>query len=180
MAKISTNLFIFFDLVILMLSLIILIFSALITHQEYTFRQSTNLFRFQLVESIIIVIINIIMDIKFFLSKYKGHNNYGMFIRFLLFYLILSCILLTFQRSDNINHKKIKVYGKTLLYIGNIDVAFIIASMILSFIVIDKRTNNSLYDDRVFNINSMENIDLLGGTTSFANSMVGSRELLKK
>ena len=142
------------DLIILLFNIVILDLSSMIASKEKSFRGSLNLFLFQLIESILIIILNLIMLIKMFLSNYKGHNNYGMFIRFLLFYLNLSCIILTFQRSDNLNQEGIKKLGTILLYIGLINNGFIISSMILSMIVVDKKPFYKFErgDDKLFNI----------------------------
>ena len=153
--NLSKTFFIFNDIIILMINLIIFILSLMILLKEKSYRGSTNLFLFQLIESILIIILNVIMLIKMFLSKYKGHNNYGMFIRFLLFYLNLSCVMLTYQRSDNLNDTEIKNLGNVLLYIGLFNNGFIISSMILSIIVIDKNIYSKPkkeFDDKTYNL----------------------------
>ena len=151
--NLSMTLFQVSDIIILILNVIILSLSSLIASNEKSFRGSIKLFLFQLIESILIIILDIIMLIKMFLSNYKGHNNYGMFIRFLLFYLNLSCIILTFQRSNNLNQERIRKIGNILLFIGLVNNGFIIISMILSIIVLDKRsfTKYKKFDDKMFN-----------------------------
>ena len=142
------------DFIILILNIIVLSLSSMIASNEKSFRGSIKLFLFQLIESILIIILDIIMLIKMCLSNYKGHNNYGMFIRFLLFYLNLSCVILTFQRSNNINQERIKKIGNMLLFVGLFNDGFIVISMILSIIVVDKRSFSKYKkdDDKMFNI----------------------------
>ena len=162
--NLSKTIFTFNDIIILLINLIIFILSLMILLKEKSIRGSTNLFLFQLIESILIIILNVIMLIKMFLSKYKGHNNYGMFIRFLLFYLNLSCVILTYQRSDNLNQDEIKNLGNILLYIGLFNNLFIISSMILSIIVIDKNIYSKPkkeFDDKTYNLaEQMEIFDI--------------------
>ena len=109
-----------------------------------------------------------------FLSKYKGHNNYGMFIRFLLFYLNLSCVMLTYQRSDNLNDTEIKNLGNVLLYIGLFNNGFIISSMILSIIVIDKNIYSKQkkeFDDKTYNLAEQMEIFEIDKSSGKSNSM---------
>ena len=160
------------DVIILLINLAIFVLSALITTKESSFRGSVTFFLFQLIESIIIVVLNLIMDAKYILSKYRGHNNYGMFIRFLMFYLITSCVVLTFQRSDNINQEDIQTFGTILLYIGLINDFFIITSMILSFVVSDKKIYSKREvdeEEKEFNINNMEQMDVFENDKSSGN-----------
>jgi hypothetical protein len=159
------------DVIILLINLAIFILSAIITSKESSYRSTITLFLFQLIESVIIVVLNLIMDAKNILSKYKGHNNYGMFIRFLLFYLITSCVVLTFQRSNNIDQDEIQILGTILLYIGLINDFFIISSMILSFMVSDKKIYSKKKDEeeKIFNINNMDQMDIFENDKSSAN-----------
>ena len=111
------------------------------------------------------------MDAKNILSKYRGHNNYGMFVRFLLFYLITSCVVLTYQRSNNINQDEIQILGTILLYIGLVNDFFIISSMILGFMVSDKKIYSKKKDEeeKVFNINTMDQMDVFENDKSSGN-----------
>ena len=172
--NLSKTFFTFNDIIILLINLIIFILSLMILLKEKSYRGSTNLFLFQLIESILIIILNVIMLIKMFLSKYKGHNNYGMFIRFLLFYLNLSCVMLTSQRSDNLNDTEIKNLGKVLLYIGLFNNGFIISSMILSIIVIDKNIYSKPkkeFDDKTYNLAEQMEIFEIDKSSGKSNSM---------
>ena len=112
------------------------------------------------------------MLLKLFLSKYKGHNNYGMFIRFLLFYLNLSLVILTYQRSDNLNQNEIKNLGSILLYIGLFNNAFIITSMILSIIVTDKTiySKSKKDDDKTYNLAEQMEIFEIDGSSGKSSS----------
>ena len=94
-----------------------------------------------------------------------------MFIRFLLFYLITSCVVLTFQRSNNIDQDEIQILGTILLYIGLINDFFIISSMILSFMVSDKKIYSKKKDEeeKIFNINNMDQMDIFENDKSSAN-----------
>ena len=148
------------DVIILLLNLVIFVISLLIIINE----NSLSLFLFQFIESILMIVLNLIMAIKILVSKYKGHNNYGMFIRFLIFYLSLSCALLTFQRCNNINTKEIKKLGNLLFVVGLFNNLIILISMILSFIVNDKKSFSKTKkeeDEKIFNINSLETMEIL-------------------
>ena len=155
------------DIFILLLNIAILLLSIFITVEESKYRKSTNLFLFQLIESVIAFALNVSMFVLNFVLKYKGHNLYGMFIRFLMFYLIVSCVTLSYQRGDNLNNEKFQKFGRLLLYIGLSNNLFIIISMIISFIVSDKKTvshKEKEVEDKVFNINSAydENMEIFG------------------
>ena len=172
--NLSKTFFTFNDIIILLLNLIIFILSLMIFLKEKSYRGSTNLFLFQLIESILIIILNVIMLIKMFLSKYKGHNNYGMFIRFLLFYLNLSCVMLTYQRSNNLNNTEITNLGNVLLFIGLFNNLFIISSMILSIIVIDKNIYSKPkkeFDDKTYNLAEQMEIFEIDKSSGKSNSM---------
>ena len=128
------------DILILLINIVILVLSILVTVKEKSYRKTINLFLFQLIESAIAFALNVLMFVLNFVLNYKGHNLYGMFIRFLLFYLVVSCVTLTYQRGDNLNNEVFQKYGRTLLYIGLVNELFIILSMIISFIVSDKKS----------------------------------------
>ena len=166
--------FIISDIIILILGIIIIVISAMISSKEYSFHKTLNLFLFQLIQSGLALILNIIMDIKIISTNYKGHNNYGMFIRFLNFYLNLSCVILTFQRSDNINQTDIQSLGNTILYVGLVNNLFIIISMILSFIVTDQKAFSKFKKEeteRLLNINSLEQMELMEPDKSSGTTM---------
>ena len=185
-SNLSLKLFIINDGIILLMNLIILILLITLIAKEYSYRKTLGLFLFQLIESIIIIALNVIMVIKMLKSKFKGHNNYGMFIRFLIFYLNLCCIILTFQRSDNTNLEDIQTLGKILLFIGLLNNLFIIPSMILSFIVVDTKAFSSKLNkeeflkefNKEFNVNSEENVEIFDGENRGTKSSM--TELVKK
>ena len=181
-SNISLKFFIINDAIILLLNITILVFLSMLVSKEYSFRKTIKLFLFQLIESGLIICLNIVMEVKMFLSNFKGHNNYGMFIRFLLFYLNLSATLLASQRSDNINQDDILKLGNILLYIGLGNNAFIITSMILSFIVVDTKAISSKLNKeellKEFNINSVENMELF--ESDKGSSKQGMTELAQK
>ena len=79
-----------------------------------------------------------------------------MFLRFILFYLIISCVALTYQRGENTNREDIQKFSSIVLYIGLINNALIISSMILGFKVSDKKVYHKGKDEeeKVFNINT--------------------------
>ena len=145
------------DILILLINIGILVLSILVTVKEKSYRKTINLFLFQLIESAIAFALNVLMFVLNFVLNYKGHNLYGMFIRFILFYLVVSCVTLTYQRGDNLNNEVFKKYGRILLYIGLVNELFIILSMIISFIVSDKKSydhKEKEVEDKVYNINS--------------------------
>ena len=154
-----------FDILILILNIAILVLSILVTVKEKSYRKSTKLFLFQLIESAISLALNVLMFILNFVMNYKGHNLHGMFIRFLIFYLVVSCVTLTYQRGDNLNNEEFVKFGRALLYVGLTNNLLIILSMIISFIVSDKKTyshKEKEVEDKVFNINSAydENMEI--------------------
>ena len=144
------------DIIILIINIAILIFSLVLTFKEYSYRKTLDLFLFQLIESGIIFLLNVLMFVLNLVSKYKGHNNHGMFLRFILFYLIISCVALTYQRGENTNLEDIQKFSSIVLYIGLINNALIISSMILGFKVSDKKVYHKGKDEeeKVFNINT--------------------------
>ena len=104
------------------------------------------------------------MNIANCLTDYKGHNRYGMLIRFFMFYLIIPCAVLTYQRSNNINHQDIKDPSDLVLYLGFANDGLLIVSMILSFVVIEKQKEEKILVNksrRTINMNSVENMKLL-------------------
>ena len=153
------------DILILLINIGILVLSILVTLKEKSYRKTINLFLFQLIESAIAFGLNVLMFVLNFVLNYKGHNLYGMFIRFILFYLVVSCVTLTYQRGDNLNNEVFRTYGRILLYIGLVNNFFIILSMIISFIVSDKKSydhKEKEVEDKVFNINNAyeENMEI--------------------
>ena len=145
------------DILILLINIGILVLSILVTLKEKSYRKTINIFLFQLIESAIAFGLNVLMFVLNFVLNYKGHNLYGMFIRFILFYLVVSCVTLSYQRGDNLNIEIFKKYGRILLYIGLANNLFIILSMIISFIVSDKKSYDHKekdIEDKVYNINN--------------------------
>ena len=143
------------DILILIINIGILVLSILVTLKEKSYRKTINIFLFQLIESAFGL--NVLMFVLNFVLNYKGHNLYGMFIRFILFYLVVSCVTLSYQRGDNLNIEVFKKYGRILLYIGLANNLFIILSMIISFIVSDKKSYDHKekdIEDKVYNINN--------------------------
>ena len=152
------------DSIILILNFILCILLFIINNKEYTYRGTLRLYLFQLICIIIIIILDIIMNIANYLTDYKGHNRYGMLIRFCMFYLIIPCAVLTYQRSNNINHQDIKDSSDFVFYLGFINDGLLMVSMILSFVVIDKQTEEKILVNksrRTINMNSVENMKLL-------------------
>ena len=180
-SNLSLKLFIINDGIILLMNLIILILLITLVAKEYSYRKTLRLFLFQLIESIIIIILNVIMVIKMFKSKYKGHNNYGMFIRFLIFYLNLCCSILTFQRSDNTNLEDIQTLGKILLYIGLLNNLFIIPSIVVDTKAFSSKLNKEEFlkeFNKEFNVNSEENVEIFDRENRGTKSSM--TELVKK
>ena len=158
------KLFLANDIIILLLNIVLTILLFILLNKEKTYRGSTKLFLFQCILSILIIVLDIILNVKNIISNYRGHNKYGMLIRFFIFYLIIPCVMLTYQRSHNLNHDDIKTSGNAVFYIGFINNGFIIASMILSFIVIDTQKEEKILvhkNRKSINMNSIENINLL-------------------
>ena len=152
------------DIIILILNIIICIFLFNISNKEKIYRGSSKLFIFQIILSFIIIFLDIALNIKNIISKYKGHNKYGMLLRFLMFYCILPCIVLTYQRSNNLNHDDIRNIGILLFYIGCINEVLIIVSMVLSFVVIDRQKEEKILvhkHRKDINMSSVENMKLL-------------------
>ena len=105
------------------------------------------------------------MNIRNFIKDYKGHNRYGMLIRFFMFYLMIPSAVLTYQRGNNINHDDIKNISDLVLYLGFMNDGFIIISMIMSFIIIDIQEEEKILvkkkNKKSINMNSVENTKLL-------------------
>ena len=161
------------DVLILLINIGIFVLSLIITLKEKSYRKTMNLFLFQLIESVIAFALNLLMFILNFVLNYKGHNLYGMFIRFILFYLVVSCVTLTYQRGDNLNHEGFLKLGRVLLYVGLVNNLLIILSMIISFIVSDKKSydhKEKEVEDKVFNINNAydENMEIFDREKSSA------------
>ena len=170
------------DIIIFILSILLLVFLLIISNKEQLYRNSRKLYLFQFILTIIIIIIDLFLNIKNIISNFKGHNKYGMLIRFFMFYLIIPCVILTYIKSNDLNHEDIKSASDIAFYIGFINDGFIISSMILSFIVIDKKQEEKILvnKNRVsINMNSVENMELLENSNiSNTNQMI--IELAKK
>ena len=152
------------DIIILILNIILGVLLLNISSKAKTYRGTYNLFIFQASLSIIIIVLDIILNIKNLISNYKGHNKYGMLIRFFMFYLIIPCVVLTYERSNNINHDDIKNISFILVYIGFLNDGFIIISMILSFMVIDIQKEEKILvrkNRKSINMSTVENMKLL-------------------
>ena len=158
-------LFLINDSIILSLNIALCIFLFIINKKEYTYRGSLKLYLFQLILIIIIIILDIFMNIRNFIKDYKGHNRYGMLIRFFMFYLMIPSAVLTYQRGNNINHDDIKNISDVVLCLGFINDGFIIISMIMSFIIIDIQEEEKILvkkkNRKSINMNSVENTKLL-------------------
>ena len=103
-----------------------------------------------------------------------------MLLRFFIFYCIIPCIILTYQRSNNLNHDDIKNIGNILFYMGCVNEGLIIISMILSFLVIDTQKEEKILvhkHKRDINMNSVENMKLLEESNTSSQIF---RELEKK
>ena len=153
------------DILILSLNIVICIILFNISDKEKTYRGSWRLFKFQFILIILIIFLDIILNIKNLISDYKGHNRYGMIIRFFMFYLIIPCAVLTYQRSQNLNHDDIKDASDIIFYIGFINDGLILTSMILSFIVIDKLNEEKIlvnkYGNSSINMSTIPNENIL-------------------
>ena len=164
--KMNTNkiLLIINDIIILIFNLIILIILFVISGKEKKYRNSRTLFISQLMISILIIILDIILNFANIKYNYKGHNKYGMLIRFFMFYLIIPCVILTYQRGNNLNHDDITNASNFTLYIGFINDGFVLTSMILSFILNEKKKEEKILVGKIrrsFNMDSFENKQLL-------------------
>ena len=168
------------DLIILLLNIVICIFLFNISNKEKKYRGSTKLYVFQIILSFIIIVLDIVLNIKNIISNYKGHNRFGMLLRFFIFYCIIPCIILTYQRSNNLNHDDIKNIGNILFYMGCVNEGLIIISMILSFLVIDTQKEEKILvhkHKRDINMSSVENMKLLEESNTSSQIF---RELEKK
>ena len=151
------------DIIILILNISLSVFMFIISYKEKLYRNSRKLFIFQLILSFIILGLDMILNLANKIRNYKGHNKYGMLLRFFMFYLIIPCIILTYQRSNNLNHDDILSSSNIAFYIGSINDVFILISMILSFVIIEKKSEEtiSVKKRKTINMNSIENIELL-------------------
>ena len=149
------------DIIILIFNIIISIILFFISNKEKSYRGSSKLFIKQIIISIIIIILDLILNIKNILSSYIGHNKYGMMIRFFIFYLIISCVTVTYQRGNNLNHDDIKNASNFVFCFGFINNGFIISSMILSFIVIDIKKEDKIL---VYKNRKSINLETVGNT----------------
>ena len=152
------------DIIILLLNITLTIILFIISNKEKTYRGSSKLYLFQCILSIGIIILDIILNLKNIISNYRGHNKYGMLIRFFMFYLIIPCVILTYQRSYNLNHDDIKTASDIIFYLGFINNGFIISSMILSFIVIEKKKEEKILvnkNRKSINMSSIDNMNIL-------------------
>ncbi len=168
------------DIIIFILSVLLFVFLLTISNKEDFYRNSRKLFLFQFILTIIIIILDLFLNIKNIISNYKGHNKYGMLIRFFMFYLIIPCVILTYIKSNDLNHEDIKAVSDIVFYIGFINDGFIILSMILSFIVIDKQKEEKILVNKSrasINMNSVENMELLEDSNIYNNINI---ELAKK
>ena len=168
------------DVLMFILNIIICIILFIISNKEKSYRGTSRLFKFQCILIIIILALDIVLNVKNLKSDYKGHNRYGMIIRFFMFYLIIPCVVLTYQRSNNLNHDDIKNASDIIFYIGFINDSLIISSMILSFIVIDKLNEEKILVNKypnTINMNSVENDNILEDS-NMSNQIF--RELEKK
>ena len=152
------------DIIILIFNIIILIILFVISNKEKKYRNTRTLFISQLIISFIIVVLDIILNFANIKYNYKGHNKYGMLIRFFMFYLIIPCVVLTYQRGNNLNHDDITNASNFTMYIGFINDSFVLTSMILSFILIEKKKEEKMLVGKnrtSFNMDSFENKQLL-------------------
>ena len=152
------------DILILIINIILCIFLFIISNKEKIYRGSSKLFIFQIIIIIVIILLDILLNLKNLLNNYKGHNRYGMLIRFLMFYSLLFCVVLSCQRTHNLNHSDIRDLGDIFLYIGLTNNGLLIVSMIISFFVIDMQKEEKIlvYKNRKsINMYSVENANLL-------------------
>ena len=81
-----------------------------------------------------------------------------------MFYSLLFCVVLSCQRTHNLNHSDIRDLGDIFLYIGLTNNGLLIVSMIISFFVIDMQKEEKIlvYKNRKsINMYSVENANLL-------------------
>ena len=149
------------DIIIFIFNVVISIILFSISNKEKTYRGSSKLFINQIIISIIIIILDLILNIKNLLSSYRGHNKYGMMIRFINFYLIIACVTVTYQRGNNLNHDDIKNLSNLVFYFGFVNNGLIISSMILSFIVIDIKKEDKIL---VYKNRKSINLETVGNT----------------
>ncbi len=152
------------DIAILLVNIVLCIITFYLSYKEKSYRGSSKLFILQIVLNIIIIILDIILNFKNLLNNYKGHNKYGMLIRYIMFYMIIFCVMLTYQRSHNLDHDDIIKAGNIAFYIGFANNGLIISSMVLSFLVIDIQNEEKILvnrNRRSINMGSVENMKLL-------------------
>ena len=123
-----------FDVLLMIINLGLLILTLLMIINEYYCRSTLNLFFIPCLISIFNFIIDILMNIKNFQMKYAGHNSYGMLIRFIMFYCILTIMTYAHQRGKYIILTEV---NNVISYLGAVDISILLLSMITSFMVID-------------------------------------------
>ena len=152
------------DITILLVNIILCIITFYLSNKEKYYRGSSKLYILQIVLDFVIIVLDIILNLKNILSNYKGHNKYGMLIRYIMFYLIIFCAMLTYQRSNNLNHSDIIKAGNIAFYMGFANNGLIISSMVLSFLVIDTQKEEKILVNKhrkSINMSSVENMKLL-------------------
>ena len=153
------------DIGILVLNIILCVNLFKISDKEKEYRGTNKLYTSQIYLIIFIIAVDIIMNIKNVAGNYRGHNKYGMLTRFFMFYLIIPCVVLTYQKSSILNHEDMQIESNKVLYMGCIIDGLIILSMILSFVIIDKQGERKILVHKKRNsVNraSLENYDDTG------------------
>ena len=133
------------DIIILIFNALLFFFISYIIYTEYYTRGTVSLFFTPLILSIINIFIDILMNKANYIRKYAGHNRYGMLTRFFMFYFVIIIVIYSDQRAKYILKDIIKTFGFVVIILGFIDVGFIIASMVFSFLIIDEQSFKQMW-----------------------------------
>ena len=133
------------DIIILIFNALLFFFISYIIYTEYYTRGTVSLFFTPLILSIINIFIDILMNKANYIRKYAGHNRYGMLTRFFMFYFVIIIVIYSDQRAKYILKDIIKTFGFVVIILGLIDVGFIIASMVFSFLIIDVQSFKQMW-----------------------------------
>ena len=134
-----------FDIIILLLNAALFSFTTYIIYTEYYSRATLKLFFMPFILSFINIIIDILMNKTNYQMKYAGHNRYGMLTRFFMFYFVIVIVIYADQRAKYIKEGEINIIKHFVIYVGIANIAFIIASMVLGFFVIDVQSFKQIW-----------------------------------
>lgn len=152
------------DLIIMLSSIILFFILFFISYKEYHYRGSVKLYSSQFLLGFVIVSLDLFMNYKNLKFIYTGNNKYGMIIRFCMFYLLVPCVVLTLQKSENINHRDIKSGSNLILFFGIIIGVSIVLSIIFSFTIVDEQKSEKIKvekNKKEYRNVSIENLNLL-------------------